>query len=118
MDYLGTQQLRRSRLQLPTLAIVWWMTVATTVVIILLACAFESQRWAAPSPAVWFAILYNAVLIFGLAQPAWLVLARGLPPTASTLSVMLIPVLGTLSGAWLLNACLSGCHRHTLPIVC
>jgi drug/metabolite transporter (DMT)-like permease len=100
---LGTQQLRRSRLQLPTLAIVWWMTVATTVVMILLACVFESERWAAPSAAVWFAILYNAVLIFGLAQPAWLVLARGLPPTASTLSVMLIPVLGTFSGAWLLN---------------
>ena len=79
------------------------MTVATTVVMILLACAFESERWAAPSPAVWFAILYNAVLIFGLAQPAWLVLARGLPPTASTLSVMLIPVLGTFSGAWLLH---------------
>lgn len=49
------------------------------------------------------AILYNAVLIFGMAQPIWLVLARSLPPVASTLSVMLIPVLGTVSGAWWLN---------------
>lgn len=30
-------------------------------------------------------------------------LARGLPPIASTLSVMLIPVLGTSDGAWWLN---------------
>jgi len=42
------------------------------------------------------------VLVFGFAQAAWFYLARGLPPVASTLSVMLIPVLGVFSGAvWL-----------------
>ena len=51
----------------------------------------------------WFGIVYNAVLVFGLAQPIWLVLARSLPPIASTLSVMLIPVLGVASGAWWLS---------------
>ena len=100
---LGTQQLRRTRMASPTLAIGWWMTVQTTVVMGLLAIAFERAAWLWPSPAVWFAVVYNAVLIFAIAQPLWLVLARGLPPVASTLSVMLIPVLGTLSGAWLLN---------------
>ena len=36
------------------------------------------------------------------AQTAWLYLARGLPPVASTLSVMFIPVVGVFSGAlWL-----------------
>ena len=33
----------------------------------------------------------------------WFVLARGLPPVASTLSVMFIPVLGVFSGAVWLN---------------
>ena len=46
---------------------------------------------------------YNALLIFGFEHEIRLVLARGLPPVASTMSVMLIPVLGTLSGAWWLN---------------
>lgn len=100
---LGTQQLRRTRMAAATLAIGWWMTILTTVVMGLLAIVFERGAWVAPSRAVWFAVIYNAVLIFGLAQPLWLVLARGLPPVASTLSVMFIPVLGTLSGAWLLN---------------
>ena len=100
---LGTQQMRRTQLASHTLALGWWMTIATTVVMGLLAIVFERSAWAAPSPAVWFAVVYNAVLIFGIAQPLWLVLARELPPVASTLSVMLIPVLGTLSGAWLLN---------------
>jgi drug/metabolite transporter (DMT)-like permease len=100
---LGTQQLRRTQMTAPTLAIVFWMTVITTLVMTLLAAALEQPRWQTPSAAVWATIVFNAVLIFGFAQPVWLYLARALPPVASTLSVMLIPVLGTLSGAWWLN---------------
>jgi len=100
---LGTQQLRRTRITAPTMAIVFWMTLATTLVMTLLSIAFERSRWHMPDHATWFGIVYNAVLIFGMAQPIWLVLARTLPPVASTLSVMLIPVLGTVSGAWWLN---------------
>ena len=97
---LGTQQLRRTRIDAPTMAIVFWMTLATTLAMTLLAALFERDQWRAPPPATWFAVVYNAVLIIGFGQPIWLVLARSLPPIASTLSVMLIPVLGTASGAW------------------
>lgn len=100
---LGTQQLRRTQMTAPTLAIVFWMTVVTTLVMTLLAALTEQPRWQMPSPGVWATIIFNAVLIFGFAQPVWLYLARALPPVASTLSVMLIPVLGTLSGAWWLH---------------
>jgi drug/metabolite transporter (DMT)-like permease len=100
---LGTQQLRRTKMQSPTLAIVFWMTVLTTLVMTTLAAALEHDRWAVPSPTVWATIVFNAVLIFGFAQPVWLYLARALPPIASTLSVMMIPVLGVLSGAWWLG---------------
>jgi drug/metabolite transporter (DMT)-like permease len=99
---LGTQQLRRTHIAAPTLALTWWMTVATTLVMSVLAFALERDRWSVPDEAARFAIAYNAVLIFGFAQPVWLTLARGLPPVASTLSVMMIPVLGAVSGAaWL-----------------
>jgi drug/metabolite transporter (DMT)-like permease len=70
-----------------------------------LAAVFESSQWTLPDAAATGAILYNAVLIFGFAHAAWTYLARGLPPAASTLSVMLIPVLGVFSGAvWLEEA--------------
>ena len=99
---LGTQQMRRTTIPVPTLAIIWWMTVATTVLLTLLAVVFEHDRWHVPNAPAWGAILYNAVLIFGTVQPVWLLLARQLPPIASTLSVMLIPVIGIASGAlWL-----------------
>ncbi|MFT3953662.1 MAG: DMT family transporter [Piscinibacter sp.] len=100
---LGTQQLRRTRMPQPTLAIVFWMTVVTTGVMTVLAALLEHQRWKMPDSGVWAAIVFNAVMIFGFAQPVWLYLARALPPVASTLSVMMIPVLGTLSGAWWLG---------------
>ena len=100
---LGTQRLRHTRIAVPTLAIVFWMTLITTLAMTLLAVGLEHSRWTAPGPETWGAIAYNAVMIFGFAQAIWLVLARDLPPIASTMSVMLIPVLGTLSGAWWLG---------------
>ncbi len=100
---LGTQQMRRSKIVAPTLAIVFWMTLLAAGVLSAATILFERDRWIVPNAATTFAIVYNAVLIFGFAQPIWLVLARGLPPVASSMSVMLIPVLGTVSGAWLLN---------------
>lgn len=99
----GTHRLRRTTIAAPTLALVWWMSVITTLPMTLLALGLERTLWGPMSPAVAGAILYNAVLIFGFSQPAWLLLARDLPPGASTLSVMMIPVLGVLSGAWWLG---------------
>jgi len=72
------------------------------VVLTVLALAFERERWVAPDAQAWAAILYNGLLALGFAQTAWFFLVRTLPPVASTLSVMMIPVLGVFSGAlWL-----------------
>jgi drug/metabolite transporter (DMT)-like permease len=102
---LGTQLLRRTRMDVPTLAISFWMTVLTAIVMTALSATFESPQWRMPGPAATWAILFNAVVIFGFAHAAWTWLARGLPPVASTLSVMMIPVLGVFSGAvWLKEA--------------
>ena len=100
---LGTQQIRRTKIVAPTLAIIFWMTLLTTLVMTAATVVFERDRWALPGGATLAAIAYNAVLIFGFAQPIWLILARNLPPVASSMSVMLIPVLGTVSGAWWLH---------------
>ncbi|MBU4181344.1 MAG: EamA family transporter [Gammaproteobacteria bacterium] len=100
---LGTQLMRRTRIAHPTLAISFWMTVATTLWMTLLAVVFERDAWTLPSEPIWGAIVYNAIGVFAFAQVVWLMLARDLPPIASTLSVMFIPVLGVFSGAWWLG---------------
>ena len=99
---LGTQLLRRTRMDVPTLAISFWMTVLTAAVMTVLSWLFERGDWHAPNATVWAATLFNAVMIFGFAHATWFYLARALPPVASTLSVMFIPVVGVFSGAlWL-----------------
>jgi drug/metabolite transporter (DMT)-like permease len=99
---IGTQLLRRTQMPVPTLAISFWMTAMTTVVMTVLAVLLERAQWQAPSRDTWLAIGFNAIGVFVFAQAAWFYLARSLPPVASTLSVMLIPVLGVFSGAlWL-----------------
>jgi drug/metabolite transporter (DMT)-like permease len=100
---LGTQMLRRTTIPLSTLTLSFWMTAMTTLVMTVLAFVFESDRWQEPTPVHWMAILYTALLVFGFAHSAWFYLARGLQPVASTLSVMMIPILGVFSGAWALN---------------
>ena len=64
---LGTQMLRRTPMPVPTLAISFWMTLMTTGVMTVLALVFESDQWVAPTPSNWFAIVFNAVLVFGFA---------------------------------------------------
>ena len=100
---LGTQLLRRTTIPLPTLTLSFWMTVTTAVVMTVLATVLESDRWEAPTSTHWASIIYNAILVFVFAHSAWFYLARSLPPVASTLSVMLIPILGVFSGALALN---------------
>jgi drug/metabolite transporter (DMT)-like permease len=98
----GTHQLRRAELAVPLLTVVFWMTALTAVLMTVLAFVFESARWQVPAPHVRVAIAYNAVGVFGFAHAAWFYLARTMPPLASSVSVMMIPVLGTFSGAlWL-----------------
>jgi drug/metabolite transporter (DMT)-like permease len=99
---LGTQRLRRTPIPVPTLTIAFWMTVLTALVMSVMATLFERELWRIPPVPTLWSIAYNAIGVFAFAQPAWLTLARSLPPIASTLSVMFIPVLGVFMGAlWL-----------------
>ncbi len=99
---LGTQLLRRTHLPVPLLTLTFWMFAITCTVLTALAIGFERQTWHWPGTPALLAVLYNGLLALGFAQTAWFFLARSLPPVASTLSVMLIPVIGVFSGAlWL-----------------
>jgi drug/metabolite transporter (DMT)-like permease len=88
---------------MPTISITFWMLALTSIVMTMAAILFESASWRMPGSAEWFAIVYNAFIVFGFAHVAWYALARKLPPVASGLSVMMIPVVGVFSAAWMLH---------------
>jgi drug/metabolite transporter (DMT)-like permease len=99
----GTVIMKRSSIDMPTLALTFWMLTLTALAMSLASLVFESRSWHMPSLVTLGAIVYNAAIIFGFAHVIWFSLARTLPPVASSLSVMMIPVLGVFSGAWLLH---------------
>ncbi|MDB5771094.1 MAG: EamA family transporter [Burkholderia sp.] len=99
----GTVIMKRTQLEIPTLALTFWMMALSGSVLGIGSMLFETTAWRVPTGSEWFAIGYNAVLVFGLCQAVWFGLARSLPPVASTLSVMMIPVLGVFSGAFILG---------------
>ncbi len=100
----GTQRMRRRRAPTPVLTITFWSLVAAFFVCLAIALVFEPGSFRdAPSAAVWGAVVFNAILIYGLAQTIWFRLATILPPVASSLSIMLVPVLGLFSGIVLLG---------------
>lgn len=99
----GTVLMKRTHIDMPTISLTFWMLALTTVALTIAMLPFEVQAWRLPNALEWFAIIYNAVVVFGFAHVVWFQLARTLPPVASGLSVMMIPVLGVFSGAWLLN---------------
>ena len=100
---LGTQLLRRTQVPVPLMTLSFWMVLITAVVLTSLSVLLERERWVWPDNTALATILYNGPLAIGFAQVTWFFLARTLPPVASTLSVMLIPVIGVFSGAWWLG---------------
>jgi drug/metabolite transporter (DMT)-like permease len=113
----GTHRLRRSPIDVPLLAIVFWMTAITALAMALAAVLIERGQWRSPEPLVWGSIAYNAVGVFGFAHAAWFYLARTMQPVASSISVMLIPVLGVFSGALLLGETLHGTDWAAVALI-
>jgi drug/metabolite transporter (DMT)-like permease len=99
----GTNLMRRTLAAMPTLALTFWMLVVTVAVMLPLTVAFERHLWRMPTALEWASIVYNMVLAIAFCHVVWAMLARTLPPAASGLSVMMIPVLGVFSSMALLG---------------
>lgn len=99
----GTVLMRRTKTAIPTLALTFWMMVMASICMAIISTWLEYRLWRLPTAGETAAISYNALVIFSFGQVTWFSLARKLPPVASSLSVMMIPVLGVFSGAWILD---------------
>lgn len=101
---LGSHLMRRRRQQSNVLVITFWSLALSFVICGLFSVLVERSQWTRwPDAAEWGAIAYNAIVIFGFSQVMWFRLASMLPPVASGLSVMLIPVTGVFAGMAILG---------------
>lgn len=95
---LGTLMFRRAQLTLSPLAVTVWMLLLGSLVLWVLAFATE------PLPQIgnfslpmWLSLAYGVLINYGFAQLIWFGMARDLPPATSAMSIMAIPLVGTLS---------------------
>jgi len=100
---LGTVLLRRHMTDTPTVTLGFWMLAAAIPVATVATLLFETAWWRAPTTLELGSILYNAFVAIAFCHIVWFRLARLLPPAASGLSVMMIPVLGVFASMALLG---------------
>ena len=94
---IGTLMMRRAHLTLPVEALTVWMMVLSSACLWILAWASERAPDWQFSNRMWAILVYGIFINYGFAQVIWTVLARNLPPATSAMSVMAVPMVGTLS---------------------
>ena len=100
---IGNAMMKNAKLSISSVSLTFWSLLAGTVVFCLFAIIFESSRWRWPDQIEWLAIAYGGLVTFALSYVAWFRVARKLSPVASGLSIMLVPVIGLVSGALMLG---------------
>ncbi|MDX1668894.1 MAG: DMT family transporter [Limnobacter sp.] len=96
---LGTAMVRQFTTGLHPLAFTHAMLLPTIVAMGVASLVFEGTAHGLPQDwSIWWPVLYNAVGVFAFCQVGWFFLASTLPPIASSLSVMFIPIVGVASG--------------------
>ena len=98
---LGTLMMRRAQTTLPVEALTVWMMACFSVVLWLFAAVAEPWPTWQFSPVMWGALVFAVFINYGVAQIIWFGMARDLPASTSAMSIMAIPVIGTLSATFI-----------------
>lgn len=94
---VGTLMMRRARITLPVEALTVWMLILTSVCLWVIAFAVEPwPQWQFSAP-MWGSLVYGALINYGFSQIIWFGMARNLPPATSAMSIMAVPLVGTLA---------------------
>jgi drug/metabolite transporter (DMT)-like permease len=98
-------------------AMVGWQLVLAAPPIILGAVLFEADRWALPSLWPALAVVYNVVVAGLAAHLVWFRLLQLYPAGIAAISTLLIPVVGVLAGAAILDERVGGTELAALALV-
>jgi drug/metabolite transporter (DMT)-like permease len=96
---LGTVLQKRFPISMPAGPYTAWIMLLGGVPIFLGALLFEDPRALRDvGMAAWAGVLYNVVISYAFAHWAWIKLATSVPVSVFSISMLIIPVVGVLSG--------------------
>jgi len=93
----GTLMMRRAKLTLSIEALTVWMMILSSACLWLIAWLNEPPPVWQFSGLMWGSLAYGMLVNYGFAQTIWSSLARHLPPATSAMSIMAVPLVGTLA---------------------
>jgi drug/metabolite transporter (DMT)-like permease len=100
---IGNAMLKNSNISISSLSLTFWMLLLAAVCFTGLALVIEFERWLWPTLLQFLGILYAGVITLAMSYVAWFRVARKLTPVTSGLSLMMVPMVGLLSGHVLLS---------------
>jgi drug/metabolite transporter (DMT)-like permease len=100
---LGLVLLKRFALPVGTGTLTGWMMVAGGAPISIGAVVLEHGRWHPVSTTAGLGLLYSVVVAFMFCYWAWNRIVLMLPVAVSSVSALATPVIGVLSGMWILG---------------
>src|SRR5882724_12525051 len=100
---LGTVLMRRFPTTVSTTALTAWQLLIGGLPIMLGALVIDWGDWRPIGTAATVGLVYNMTFVFIFCYWAWFKIATTAPPGVSSLSTLMIPVVGVFSGIWLLG---------------
>ncbi|MBK8063831.1 MAG: EamA family transporter [Betaproteobacteria bacterium] len=95
---IGTVLQKRLPTGLPTGAFTAWTMLLGGVPVFVGTALFEWGAWRPVGPAALGALAYNVVIAFAFAYWAWFRIAAAVPVAVSSISVLLVPIVGVVCG--------------------
>lgn len=95
----GTAMIRNTPLSITNESMAFWALICTVPAYAILTYWFESHLWRWPNFTETWTILYGGLITFSFCYIVWYRISRRLPPEVSSLSVMLVPIIGVVSSA-------------------
>lgn len=113
----GNAMIKHSKLSISSISLTFWMLCSGMLIFSLISVAFEREAWRWPHWVEWLAVLYGGVVTFAISYVAWFRVARKLTPVTSGLSIMLVPVVGLMGGAWMLGESIAQSDLYALGLI-
>ncbi len=100
---MGTVFMRKYPVSIGTAALTAWMLLIGGLPIMLGALVIDWGHWQPIGTAATVGLVYNMTFVFIFCYWAWFKIASTAPPGVSSLSTLMIPIVGVFSGIWLLG---------------
>lgn len=100
---LGVVLMKRFALPIPTVSLTGWMMLTGAAPIAIAAVLLEHDRWRPVSTIPALGLAYSVLVTFMFGYWAWNRLVLMVPVAVSSISALATPVVGVLSGMWLLD---------------